>query len=184
MAGGDASQVPAALDPSWINRKFEAIEQWQREMMPSVARTVTDIVGSLVTPAIVSAVHPAAFVIPDSAFPGTAIITTTVTIPPNRTRAKFMLNAMIQSYNTTPATWSFAMNLRVNGSLVGWGGQDVPYTAPGAYITSFRMASGSLSGLVPGESVTVEVLAYGAGYAWTSTADNAAMVTGVVIFDV
>lgn len=43
MAGGDASQVPAALDPSWINRKFEAIEQWQREMMPSVAQTVTQM---------------------------------------------------------------------------------------------------------------------------------------------
>lgn len=48
MAGGDASQVPAALDPSWINRKFEAIEQWQREMMPSVARTVTELVASQV----------------------------------------------------------------------------------------------------------------------------------------
>lgn len=48
MAGGDASQMPAALDPNWINRKFEAIEQWQREMMPSVAQSVIDIVAALV----------------------------------------------------------------------------------------------------------------------------------------
>lgn len=47
MAGGDASQMPAALDPNWINRKFEAIEQWQREMMPSVAQSVTGIVNEI-----------------------------------------------------------------------------------------------------------------------------------------
>lgn len=183
MAGGDASQVPAALDPSWINRKFEAIEQWQREMMPSVARTVTEIVGSLVTPAIVSARNVGTFVIPDVAWPGVAIITTTVQVPANRTSAKFMLNAMMQSFNTTPATWSFVMHLRVNGVSVGWAGQDIPFTAPGEYITSFRMASGALSGLTPGGSVTIEVMAGGAGYAWTDTATNAAMVTGVIVFD-
>ena len=47
MAGGDASQMPAGLDPNWINRKFEAIEQWQREMMPSVAQSVTGIVSTI-----------------------------------------------------------------------------------------------------------------------------------------
>lgn len=58
MAGGDASQMPAALDPNWINRKFEAIEQWQREMMPSVAQSVTGIVTEI------TARFPIASVIP------------------------------------------------------------------------------------------------------------------------
>jgi len=50
MAGGDASQVPAALDPSWINRKLEAIEQWQREMPADLMRSVAALVSQANVP--------------------------------------------------------------------------------------------------------------------------------------
>lgn len=45
MAGGDASLVPAALDPNFLMRELESIRQWQREFPSSVAQTVTQIVA-------------------------------------------------------------------------------------------------------------------------------------------
>jgi len=47
MAGSDVTPIqPGAIDA--MVRRLESIEQWQREMMPSVAQSVTDIVVALV----------------------------------------------------------------------------------------------------------------------------------------
>ncbi len=58
MAGGDASLGSAALDPNFLMRELESIRQWQREMMPSVAASVSGIVSEI------TARFPVASVIP------------------------------------------------------------------------------------------------------------------------
>lgn len=102
MAGGSASQTPSALDPNWINRKFEAIEQWQREFPSSVAQTVKDIVAASTT---VAEIYDF-----ENPFPGTVgtVLTRsfyrTVPVPAGYTRATVVASAAATMYNGGAAT--------------------------------------------------------------------------------
>lgn len=109
MAGGDASYGSAALDPNWINRKFEAIDQWQREMMPSVAQTVKDIVNAQVE----LLAHQVAiddlydFENPFSGTVGTTLTRSfyrTVSVPAGYTQATVFASAAASMYNGGAAT--------------------------------------------------------------------------------
>lgn len=106
MAGGDASYGSAALDPNWINRKFEAIDQWQREMMPSVAASVKDIVAASTS---VAEIYDF-----ENPFPGTVgtvlarSFYRTVPVPAGYTRATVVASAAASMYNGGAATEAIA----------------------------------------------------------------------------
>lgn len=174
MAGGDSALGSAALDPNFLMRRLESIEQWQREMMPSVARTVSDMVAASV--AFATEWAPASgFGVPSGGIGSEIVATVTVPRPTGYAYAGMIASGYIAAKNPTGGELILQAIIEINGS--GAASSDV-YVPAGATlpVTATRVYESSISG-----DVTFD-LKVGSTSAWSSTPTNRAVLSAMVMF--
>lgn len=102
MAGSSAANLPVQDD--WIVRKFEELDQWRRELQPSVAKTVTDIVRTQSITEAYNDIDSIAEINPASPGPALTVCSRELVTPEGYDIANIICVGSVKAKNGGPAS--------------------------------------------------------------------------------
>jgi len=177
VASSDIQGVPRIIDEDYLVREIEALKRQMRELGPSLMAAAGDAISTAVTFRHYTG-GDTGFAVPTPIT--AAVFSATVDVPAGFTQVGVLATSYISAKNQSGGTSYIYARVAVGGDVSGNAASDP--TGNGSFGTVTSSRANTLTGLTPGGTVSLTVLAAGSPGDWGTYALNAVFLNALLIF--